>query len=205
MRDNTQPAAAVTDETENGMAPEFRVITVDSKRRGVRLERVFWQMLGAIAARRRLKLGALVAEVLSADKARDENSASVLRCYALEATEIERLALQPFSSPEFMIGLLQQAPVPAFAINRQKRLQQVNSEFMQLLRMIAGTTAPKIDAEFVHLTLDTPVEQIFSRLAEGEQFVQTTYTIQLDAKQRRGRLKMVPVPSAPVLVGFVLT
>jgi predicted DNA-binding ribbon-helix-helix protein len=203
----SQALPHVIEANESGLTPEFRVITVGDKRRGVRLERVFWQTLTAIAGRRKLKLSALVTEALSAEDSLGENVASVLRCYALEASEADRLALLPQSEPNFMVSLLQQAPIPAFAINRQKRLQQVNSEFMQLLRMIAGSTAPKIAAEFVHLTLETPVEQIFKRLAEGEHLVQTTYLIQLDAKQRRGRLKIVPVPSASeqLLVGYVIT
>jgi predicted DNA-binding ribbon-helix-helix protein len=183
--------------------PLFRVVTTGARRRGVRLERVFWRLLDEIAERRNLKRSKLIQDVLNDDEG--ENVASTLRCFAANAIDAERRELEMQVSPQTMIGLMQQAPVPAFAINRQKRLQQVNTEFMQLLRPAPGVTG-KTQGEYVHLSLDTPIEELFAVASSG-QATQCNYSLQVDDRRRRGHAKMVLVPSArpDILVGYVLT
>lgn len=184
--------------------PQFRVVTTAGRRRGVRLERVFWRLLEELAARRGLKRSALIRQVLDEDRQTDESVASTLRCYVATAIDIERTQLEGRANPAHTIALMQQAPVPAFAINRQKKLQQVNAEFMQLLRPEPGRPGQNT-AEFVHLTLDTPIDELFQQ-ASGATATQCGYTLQVDDRRRRGRAKMVLVPAdrPDTLVGYVL-
>lgn len=192
-------APLVTDEGE----PLFRVVTTGERRRGVRLERVFWRLLDEVATRRGLKRSKLIEEILGRDSS--ENVASTLRCFAAEAIDGERRDLESQVSAHAIIGLMQQAPMPAFAINRQKKLQQVNAEFMQLLR--AEPAVPgKAQAEYVHLSLDTPIEDLFAIVSTG-QATQCNYSLQVDDRRRRGRAKMVIVPGmrSETLVGYVLS
>ena len=187
-------------------APQFRVITTGDRRRGVRLERVFWRLLDGIAERRGLKRSSLVHEILDGGDAGNESVASTLRCYAAEYVDRERSALVTRLNPTQTITLMQQSPMPAFAINRQKKLQQVNDEFMQLLRPVnAGEGGPRTAAEFVHLALDTPIDELF-RAVTTVPSTQCNYTLQVDDRRRRGRAKIVMVPSEKpdILVGYVL-
>ena len=121
--------------------PQFRVVTTGARRRGVRLERVFWKLLDEIAQRRGRRRSQLIGEVLAQSEGSTESVASTLRCFAASTVDLERSALFARLNPSQTITLMQQAPVPAFSINRQKKLQQVNAEFMQLLRP-AGELPP---------------------------------------------------------------
>lgn len=189
--------------TAGDAEPLFRVVTTGERRRGVRLERIFWRLLDEVAVRRGLKRSKLIEQVLADDDG--ENVASTLRCFAAECVEAERRDLETQATPQRMIGLMQQAPVPAFAINRQKKLQQVNAEFLQLVRPIPGMPATG-QAESVHLSLDTPIEDLFATAAAAQSTL-CNYSLQVDDRRRRGRAKMVIVPSArpETLVGYVLT
>lgn len=188
------------------LTPEFRVVVIGSRRRGIRLERLYWRLLGEIAERRGVKRSRLVASVLEDADSSSDNAASVLRCFAIETIEAERSILAARTSSNYVIGLLQQAPIPAFSINRQKKLHQVNQEFIQLLRAISGDATQRIHADVVQLTLDTPIEELFQQLSEAKS-AHTNYNIRLDAKQRRGRTKLVAVPPSPsqVLVGYIVS
>lgn len=201
--------AIVRDDGAGGLAllsePQFRVVTTGSRRRGVRLERVFWTLLEDIAKRRGRKRGQLIGEVLEAADAGTESVASTLRCYVASTIDLERSALLGRLDPTHTIALMQQAPVPAFSISRQKKLQQVNEEFMQLLRPVGETGAQRSAAEYVHLALDTPIDELFVA-ASAAPSTQCNYTLQVDDRRRRGRAKIVLVPSEKpeTLVGYVL-
>jgi predicted DNA-binding ribbon-helix-helix protein len=185
--------------------PQFRVVTTGSRRRGVRLERVFWKLLDDIAERRGLKRSKLIGEVLEEAADNNESVASILRCFAASTVDLERTLLASRMNPSHTIALMQQAPMPAFSINRQKKLQQVNAEFMQLLRPIGEVAGSRPTGEFVHLALDTPIDELFAA-ASAAPSTQCNYTLQVDDRRRRGRAKIVLVPSEKpdTLVGYVL-
>ena len=185
--------------------PQFRVVTTGSRRRGVRLERVFWKLLDDIAERRGLKRSKLIGDVLDEAGENTESVASILRCFAASTVDLERSVLMGRMNPTQTIALMQQAPMAAFSINRQKKLQQVNAEFMQLLRPVGEAGGTRPTAEFVHLALDTPIDELFAA-ASAAPSTQCNYTLQVDDRRRRGRAKIVLVPSEKpdTLVGYVL-
>ena len=190
---------------DNPSEPLFRVVTTGNRRRGVRLERVFWKLLDDISERRGLKRSKLIGEVLEEAGENTESVASILRCFAASTIDLERSALVGRLNPTQTIALMQQAPVPAFSINRQKKLQQVNAEFMQMLRPVGEAAGARATAEFVHLALDTPIDELFAA-ASAAPSTQCNYTLQVDDRRRRGRAKIVLVPSEKpeTLVGYVL-
>jgi predicted DNA-binding ribbon-helix-helix protein len=190
----------------NSLEPVFRVVSLGDRRRGLRLERLYWRLLDELASARGIKRSALLRELLEHSDIDRENAASVVRCYVASALETERNLLRVQADPGQIIALMQRAPVPAFAINRQKKLQQVNPEFMQLLRPADGARVGRGAADYVHLSLDTPIDELFTTAAAGHEAA-CGYQLQVDDRRRRGRAKMVLVPSRvpETLVGFVLT
>ena len=189
----------------SSIEPLFRVVTTGSRRRGVRLERVFWTLLDEIAQRRGRKRAQLIAEVLDSTGESSESVASTLRCFVASTVDLERNALAARLEPKYTIALMQQAPMPAFSISRQKKLQQVNEEFMQLLRPVGEIGNKRATAEFVHLALDTPIDELFAAAAATPS-TQCNYTLQVDDRRRRGRAKIVLVPGdrPETLVRYVL-
>ena len=185
--------------------PVFRVVTTSNRRRGIRLERIYWKLLEEIAARRGRKRGQLIGEILDGSEAANESVASTLRCFVASTIALERGVLVSRLDPSHTIALMQQAPVPAFSISRQKKLQHVNEEFMQLLRPAGEASTKRATAEYVHLALDTPIDELFAAAAAAPS-TQCNYTLQVDDRRRRGRAKIVLVPSEKpeTLVGYVL-
>ena len=195
----SDPSATVLD-----IESQFRVISTGPRRRGIRLEHIYWRLFDAIARQRGLKRSDLLVEVLG-NGADAENVSSVIRCYVTAQVERERDVLRQQVDPSHTIAMMQKAPVPAFAINRQKKLQQVNPEFMALLRP-AATSSGRSSAEYVHLSLDTPIDDLFAAAAAGQD-AQCGYQLQVDDRRRRGRARIVLVPNATpeTLVGYVLS
>lgn len=185
--------------------PQFRVISTGTRRRGVRLERVYWRLFDEIALKRQVKRSELLLDVLGGEGDDTENVSSAIRCFVALTIESERDALRQQVNPSHVIAMMQRAPVPAFAINRQKKLQQVNNEFMQLIRP-DGSTGTRAESEYVHLSLDTPIGELFAALTDGRD-TQCGYLLQVDDRRRRGRAKIVRVPGAvpETLVGYVLS
>jgi predicted DNA-binding ribbon-helix-helix protein len=201
--ENAAPPAPVTD-LAAASVPQFRAIGAGSQRRGLRLERIFWDSLDALAERRKQKRAALIAKVLHGT---DDNAASRLRCYIVMEVEAERRDLVERTDAIRSIKMMQQAPVPAFAITRQKRIQQVNSEFMQFLKVASGNASGNITPELVHLSLDTAIEELFNKLISPPFSAFCGYSLTIDNNRRRGRVKVVPVPFEPVdvLVGYIIS
>ena len=199
VRDDEAPGPVAWSE------PMFRVVTTSNRRRGIRLERIFWKLLEDIASRRGRKRGQLIGEILDGSEAANESVASTLRSFVAGTIDLERDALVRRLDPGHTIALMQQAPVPAFSISRQKKLQHVNEEFMQLLRPTGEVSAKRATAEYVHLALDTPIDELFAA-ATAAPSTQCNYTLQVDDRRRRGRAKIVLVPSEKpeTLVGYVL-
>lgn len=202
----THPPLPLLAETADDLTPEFRVILVGQKRCGVRLERLYWRLLGDIAERQGQKRSRFIAEIIEAEGPNATNTASLLRAVVANTLNADRHRLVDLSQPKHFINLLQLAPVPAFAINREKKLLQANSEFIQLLRILGGNLAQSISADVIQLTLDTSTDELFAQLANASS-TQCNYNIRLDNKQRRGRTKIVAVPPSPytILIGYIVS
>ncbi len=191
--------------TNEDIEPEFHAVTTGKRRRGLRLEKIYWRELDAIGQRRGLSRSRLITNVL-AGASDDQNAASVLRCYVVATVETERQELLEVAAVPHLLRLMQQAPVPAFAINRQRKLQQANAEFMQFLRAGAGEGVSRIAADTVHLALTTPIEQLFLQLKAAPFSAVCGYALRVEDRHRRGQAKVVAVPGADdVLVGYVLS
>ena len=185
---------------------EFRVILIDGKRRGFRLEKLFWRLLDDISKRRGLRRSKLVAGILARGEMETKNAAGAVRGFVARAIEEERHGLHSAFAQPKQVSLLQQAPVPAFAINRYKRLQQVNSEFNQLVRVTVGNMSQTVTSDTLRLTLDTKIEELFIE-AQANGSATCNYSIFMGQHGRRGRTKLVAVPPYPseVLVGYVVS
>lgn len=190
---------------DDELAAEFKAVLVEGKRRGFRLERLYWRLLDDMSARVGLRRSALIATILDRKGLNAANAASALRGYVARTLEDERNQLTGVLAQSNMIRLLQQAPLPAFAVNRQKQLQQVNSEFNQLVRVTVGNMRQNVTTDKLQLTFDARIEDLIAE-AEARGWAVCTYNIVLGERGRRGRTKLVAVPPHPsdVLVGYVV-
>lgn len=186
--------------------PEFRAVTVGGKRKGLRLEKVYWDALQHLAGKRNVKRSELIADVLSDPQLAGLNAASALRCFLMSQLQSENESLSRQLGEINVVSLLQTAPVPAFAIGRDRRLISVNPEFAQVVRVVSGNMSANHPPDASQLTLETPVSQLFAELNSGASSVRCNYLLSVEDRRRRGQAKIVRVPTyaTSVLVGYLL-
>lgn len=195
----------VAESAANELAPEFRVVVSAERRRGIRLEQLYWRLLNEIAQRRNLRRSQLMASVLEDADQHDFNAASALRAFTVNVLDQERRNLEERYAENNLVTMLLEAPVPAFAINRAKKIQRANPEFMKLLRVVGGDMSREVPREGVGLKLDLPIERLFEQAELAETGVYCHYELTLGERSRRGRVKLQSVPRKPLslLVGYL--
>lgn len=186
--------------------PEFRTVSTPMARKGLRLERAFWRALGTISENMGLKRSKLIARLLQEAGECRLNTASALRSFAVHAMEEELERLRALNEASFSVSLLQQAPVPSFAINRNKRLIRVNGEFNHFIRMLFAEVDGSAPSHDVQINLETPIAQIFEELGTSGDSRDCMLNVLMDTRARRIRTKLVAVPphDPTVLVGYVI-
>lgn len=206
MTGNSSPSQNTLPSLENfGLLtePEFHTVMVNKKRRGIRLERIFWENLTVLAKDHGLKRSELINKIILENSGQPDNLASLLRCYVAYVSASTRSTAA--ARLHEAVRQSQQAPVPSFSIDSQKKLQHVNQDFVRLLRVISGSMNRNVSGDVVKLVLDTPLEQLFDRLLGTSDAVECGYSVQVDDRKRRGVSKVTVVSAMHeyALVGFI--
>lgn len=186
--------------------PEFRAVSTEEGRKGLRLERAFWRALDAIGARAGLRRSAVILNVMREANAHHLNATSALRSYVAHELVTELEHTRELYDERHHIALLQRAPVPSFAVDRNKRLLRVNGEFNHFLRILFAETGDGLRRQSLQLNLETPVAQIFESLGTSAESCDCTMNVVLDHRARRVRTRIVAVPphQPTALVGYVI-
>lgn len=188
---------------ENDWArPIFRTISLNSARHAVRLEQVFWDAIARLAARKRVKPADYARELMQIPLPSGTNLSSGLRSAVVRNLLDDDLRLAGLAEPLAIVKLLQLAPTPSFALDRNKQLVRVNDEFVRYLRTAMAKSGP---AEKAQLRLDQPAEKIFSELL-GVASVECGVSIVIDNYEWRAEARIIAPPPVPVsiLVGYLL-
>ncbi|HEY9012912.1 MAG TPA: ribbon-helix-helix domain-containing protein [Devosia sp.] len=194
------------DDLINWSTPEFRALSAGDTRKGLRLERAFWRALDFISSRMHRKRSAVILDVMREANSHHLNATSALRSFVANqlVTELERV--QDLNDEAHHIALLQQAPLPSFAVDRNKRLLRVNGEFNHFLRILFAETGDAVRRHSLQINLETPVAQLFETLASSGESCDCAMNIVLDTRVRRVRTRIVAVPphDPTALVGYVI-
>lgn len=199
--DGPEPwTAAAADDS----ALEFRAVTSAGKRRGIKLERVFWDALRSIAKEKGLTIGGFVDQVSAATGAKNLTSAIRVACMN---TYVERNeAMYALGAPETVEAVLAATPTPAFTLASNRRIVSFNAGFQALVRrQFAGIGADsgKMD---LRLSLDVAVDELLARLVENRNSpVSTGFVLFMGERRHRGQVNVIRVPAraADLLMAFV--
>ncbi|HEY0918759.1 ribbon-helix-helix domain-containing protein [Devosia sp.] len=188
-------------------APQFRTVSTQHGRTGIRIERVFWDGLDRLSRGQGRKRRELVGEIIALARAADMPVASALRCYVAAAQRSELDRLQQLAGTVQAVRLLQAGPVPSFALNRHKRLLRANPEFVHYLRRLFAQPTVSVSPEVAQLSLERPLGQLFDELADDGTATRCLVTIRVGDQLRRATCRIVAAPPFPAqaLVGFVLS
>jgi predicted DNA-binding ribbon-helix-helix protein len=212
LLDVTVHDEATADVEENaGLAAwselEFRTVHTPDARKGLRLERAFWQALTTIASWEGIKRHKLMARVLGEAVMLRLNTASAVRSFAVHAMEQEVTRLRALSEQVYSVERFQQAPVPSFAVDRNKHVVRINGEFSRFIKVLFSEAGTALTGRPIQVNLETPVSQVFAELGTSGDAGLYTMNVVVDGRVRRMRTKIIAVPPhhPRVLVGYVVS
>jgi len=185
--------------------PRFRVLRRQGWRKAFRLEAIFWETLEAAAQEKGLRLTEFVHGLVAGQPG---NQASALRVAAAGWLSRRYHRLRKTTAPARLIGLLQAAPVPSFAIDQSRRLVAHNREFVDLVRADTPVGSESQDISTARLALDAPLDALIAELENNPGKILTCgYTIRLDSTRRVGRTRVILVPAEKgrTIVGYILS
>lgn len=191
--------------SEDAARPEFRVVARGKTRRGIRLERIFWQTAKSIAQRSHVTIGSLVDDI-SSQQLSQNNLASAIRVACLSWMVRRTAHLEALTSIGVINSILTAVPSPAFALGANKKILAFNSAFQALVRR----QFPVAEAEQrgdLKLALDINIAELMARLDQnGNTAVLTGFAIGVADRRFRGQLNAVKAPSSDVeiVLAFVV-
>ena len=185
--------------------PRFRVLRRQGWRKAFRLEAIFWETLEAAAREKGLRLTEFVHDLVVGQPG---NQTSALRVVATGWLKRRYRRLQEKTAPARLIGLLQAAPVPSFAIDQSRKLVAHNREFVDLVRADTLAGSDSEDISTARLALDAPLDALIAELEKNPGKILTCgYTIRHDSTRRVGRARVILVPAEKgrTIVGYILS
>jgi len=186
--------------------PHFRAINSGGKRRGFRLEGVFWTALEAVTRRDGLSVADYVAR-LSEHKTGESGLSSYLRASIMHRVLEQHDRLQGRIDSFNSKAIVAACPVPAFIISVDKRILYQNSGFIMYLQT-RFSGLDNIEAlSNIKLTLETPlIEMIDDMRRDSSRPKSTGFTVGYGERRMRGRLNMAlasDMGDPPAAIAFV--
>lgn len=187
------------------MEPHFRAVGSGAERRGIRLERIYWENMTRIAADTGVSMADLVQRV--ARRFPDNgNLASLLRvvtfkwvCNRLESQEDTAVL-------ENLGAIVHASPVPTLVMTRERRIMLFNEPFVNMLRVkfsIEKTNAIAWDLKFL---IDAHIDEAIETLnAKRGSVIKTGFSAVLNGRTLRGKMNIASVPTQHknMLIGYV--
>ncbi|HVA14148.1 MAG TPA: ribbon-helix-helix domain-containing protein [Stellaceae bacterium] len=109
---------------------EQRILQLDGRRYSLRLEHEFWSALEAVAARRKLRLNRLIAEI-AARPASEGNLSSRLRVFCLGEMQRSAAGRSLAIDRAAIAALVETAPTPALLVDAEQIALAINDEFVR--------------------------------------------------------------------------
>lgn len=186
--------------------PHFRAINSGGKRRGFRLEGVFWKALDAVTRSDGISVADYVSR-LNDLKTGDNGLSSYLRASIMRRVLEQHEKLHDRFSKFNSRTVVAACPVPGFIISVDKRILFQNSGFLMYLQT-RFTGLDTIEAlSNIKLTLETPLIDLIEEMQrDGSRPKYTGFTVGYGERRMRGRLSMALAPDMddpPAAIAFV--
>ena len=188
------------------LKPHFRAINSGGKRRGFRLEGVFWTALDSVTKSDGMSVADYVSR-LNETRTGENGLSSYLRASimqrVLEQHDRLRGRIDSFNSRAIVAA----CPVPGFIISIDKKILFQNSGFLMYLQTrFAGLD--NVEAlSSIKLTLETPLLDLINEMRRDSSRPKSAgFTVGYGERRVRGRLSMALAPDMddpPAAIAFV--
>ncbi|CAH0342860.1 ribbon-helix-helix domain-containing protein [Rhizobium sp. CECT 9324] len=191
---------------QEDIEPHFRAVTGRAgERRGIRLERIYWDGLHRMSAASKLSTAELV-NITAAQFPDGTNVTSLMRVVSLKWAMVRMNMLERVSSLDNLHALIQACPSPALVLTRTKRIQMFNDAFLTVLRQKLPVAEAVQLAASLRFSIDVQVEEAISTL-EGNKgkTLSTSFTVAFGSQSIRGtmNLAIAPAHDRQMLIGYI--
>jgi predicted DNA-binding ribbon-helix-helix protein len=186
--------------------PHFRAINSGGKRRGFRLEGVFWKALDAVTRSEGVSVAEYISK-LNDVRTGDNGLSSHLRASIMQRVLEQHERLRDRFSKSNSKTIVAACPVPGFIISVDKRILYQNSGFLMYLQT-RFTGLDSVEAlSNIKLTLESPlIDMIEEMKRDSSRPKYTGFTVGYGERRLRGRLSMALAPDMddpPAAIAFV--
>lgn len=187
--------------------PRFKAIAgPGGERRGIRLERIYWEGLSQMSTTGRLTTTDIVQH--AATQLPEANLASLLRVLSLKWT-LRRLAtVEEIASQDNLKALINASPSPAIVLTRDKRIQLFNDAFLTMLRQRLRLADLSVLANGLSFSIDSQMTEVLETLrANKGKTINIGFSMACGKNTMKGRINLALAPAfeRSMLVGFIAT
>ncbi|MGO4439994.1 ribbon-helix-helix domain-containing protein [Rhizobium sp. RAF56] len=188
------------------LEPSFRaVVGRDGERRGIRLERIYWNGLNRMSAAGRVTMADIV-QYTAKQLPDSGNLASSLRVMSLKWALHRLDALDDASSLANLNALIQASPSPTVLLTREKKIQHFNDAFLGMLRhRFPMGDAPQL-IKTLRFSIDTQIEDALETLnLNSGKTLNTGFSIAIGSQLLKGQinLALAPMHRVSMLIGYI--
>ncbi|MGA1805394.1 ribbon-helix-helix domain-containing protein [Rhizobium sp. HT1-10] len=188
------------------LEPRFRAVTGRGERRGIRLERIYWDGLNRMSDFSGISTGDIVHHTAT-QMSEAGNLTSLLRVLSFKWALRRLDALEDLSSLTNLNAILQASPSPTVILTADRKIKLFNDAFLTMLRR----RQPLIEdvqqlARNLRFSIDTQVEEVLSVLSANRgKTLNTGFKIGLGSQSLSGQinLALAPAHEVPMLIGYI--
>lgn len=186
--------------------PRFRaVVGRGGERRGIRLERIYWDGLGRMSAVGKMSTADLV-HYTASQMPESGNLASLLRVLSLKWALRRLDTVEDISSMANISAIIQASPSPTILLTHDKKIQLFNDPFLSMLRQRLPMTDTVQLTKGLRFSIDTHIDEAIATLERNKgKTLNTGFTITVSTQTMKGQinLALAPTHEKSMLIGYI--
>ncbi|WP_160005274.1 ribbon-helix-helix domain-containing protein [Rhizobium sp. 18055] len=186
--------------------PRFRaVLGRGGERRGIRLERIYWDGLGRMSTAGKMSTADLV-HYTAAQMPESGNLASLLRVLSLKWALRRLDTVEDISSLANVNAIIQASPSPTILLTHEKKVQLFNDAFLSMLRQRLPLGDLAQLTKSLRFSIDTQIEEAIATLTRNKgKTLNTGFSITVGTQTMKGQinLALAPTHEKSMLIGYI--
>lgn len=186
--------------------PRFRaVVGRGGERRGIRLERIYWDGLGRMSTSGKMTTADLV-HYTASQMPESGNLASLLRVLSLKWALRRLDTVEDISSMANINAIIQASPSPTILLTQEKKVQLFNDPFLSMLRQRLPLSDTAQLTKGLRFSVDTQIEEAIATLRRNKgKTLNTGFTISVGTQTMKGQinLALAPTHEKSMLIGYI--
>lgn len=186
--------------------PHFRAVAARAgERRGIRLERIYWEGLRRISAESGMTTADIVQRA-AMQVPESANLASLLRVISFKWALRRLTQLEEKTSLNNLNAIVQASPAPTIVMTRERKILLFNDPFLSMLRNRFSLGEVQQLARGLKFLIDTHVDEALDTFERNQgTIIKTSFTVSLNLQSMRGKINIAPAPSheKSMLIGYV--